>query len=398
VGDTIDLSFFGIPNPQSIYVNGVLMANKSVNRVAFILPKFGLGGAEQVVLQLSNELSLQKIEILCVCFEDLGIVGEKLIDSQFEIISIGSEKSYDLLSLFKLRDVLKKFNPDVISLHSYHVLPYTVVAKLFNLKCDIVFTAHGLLYSGFETKKWINRFFSLFISKLTSVSDDVALRHREYLSWKKPIYTIENGSKVIKIDPLSGLSIRKEFGIPNDSFVFLTIGNLKPEKGIEYLLDAAFLMTKNIHDNYVFLIVGAFQDKKYYEEIIQRRADLNLTEVVLFANYREDVSSFYSCADAFFLSSCSEGLPMVVLEAMSCKLPVVSTSVGGLPKVLSDGAGILVAPRSPDELALAMKSLLNNEDDCRNSLAMAGYEKMVKFYSLERMSRDYLNVFSGLEL
>jgi glycosyltransferase involved in cell wall biosynthesis len=157
-------------------------------------------------------------------------------------------------------------------------------------------------------------------------------------------------------------------------------------------------MKKNIHDNYVFLIVGAFQDKKYYEEITQKRADLNLTEVVLFTNYREDVSSFYSCADAFFLSSCSEGLPMVVLEAMSCKLPVVSTSVGGLPKVLSDGAGILVAPRSPDELALAMKSLLNNEDDCRNSLAMAGYEKMVKFYSLERMSRDYLNVFSGLEL
>jgi len=370
---------------------------KLTKKIAFILPKLGRGGAEQVVAQLANRFSERNGDALCICFEELGLLGENLKDKQFNLVCINSHHSYDVLAVIRLAKVLRLFAPDVISIHSYSVLPYVVLALFFcKKKCPLVFTAHGLLYSGFEARRSLYRKFSRYINKITAVSNQVAIRHKEYLYWENPIEIIENGSKKIIFNHIDGLKLRTEFLIPKDCFVFITVGNIRPEKGIEDLLEAIFVLKKN-SEKIIFkvLIVGASQDNIYYEKMRKLSFDLNIDENIIFVGHRTDISSVYSCANSFILPSRSEGLPMVVLEAMSCKLPVIATKVGGVPQVLQNEAGILVEIQSPENLANAMLIVMENSE-LRTKIGSRGYDRFIENYSVDKMLDGYLCLFNEL--
>lgn len=362
-------------------------------KIAFLISKIGKGGAEQVVIQLSEQLIKYGHDNICICLEEFGTIGEKLKDKNKNIFCISSNKKYDIAALFRLYKLLKSYRPDVLSLHSMHALPYVAIISIL-LNKKIIFTAHGLLYKGFERKKRIYRFFSRFIDVYTSVSSRASEVHRDFMCWGKKIFVIENGSKKINKTEDGRRSIRYKYNIMPDTFLYLVVGNIKREKGFEVLFDSLNELKENRElPNHKILIVGNVQDEVYKKELDSQISFLGLADKVLFAGYHSDCSSFFSGADAFVLSSHSEGLPMGILEAMSCALPVIATSVGGIPKVLSDGAGILVEPNSPLSLASAMADLMLLSDEKRNVFGLKAYQRMVSYYSLDRMTKEYLEAF-----
>jgi glycosyltransferase involved in cell wall biosynthesis len=150
---------------------------------------------------------------------------------------------------------------------------------------------------------------------------------------------------------------RAEFLIGPETFVVITVANLRHEKAYDVLLDAAALTTANGAD-VLFLSVG---QGPLASEMEQRCRRLGLERRFRFLGFRDDVHDLLAAADVFCLASRNEGLPVALMEAYAVGLPVVATRVGGLPEVIEDGrSGLLVPPEDPAALSDAILALLDD--------------------------------------
>jgi len=113
-----------------------------------------------------------------------------------------------------------------------------------------------------------------------------------------------------------------------------------------------------------------------------------------FLGFRSDTTALYSAADVFVLSSRSEGLPMVILESMMAGLPVLATSVGGVPDAVGD-RGLLVEAANPEQLAFAMERILS-EEGLADRLGRRGREHALSTYGVDRMVDDYICCYDAL--
>jgi glycosyltransferase involved in cell wall biosynthesis len=121
-------------------------------------------------------------------------------------------------------------------------------------------------------------------------------------------------------------------------------------------------------------------------------ADLGLSDRFRFLGLCNRVPELLAALDVFILPSVSEGLPMVILEAMAARRPIIATGVGAIPQVLTDEeCGLVVSPSS-SSLAAAM-SRLTRDPDLRERLAHKAYERVRDQYSSERMAQKYVDIF-----
>ena len=130
--------------------------------------------------------------------------------------------------------------------------------------------------------------------------------------------------------------MRAKFGIPKNAAVAITVRRLVYKNGIDTLIESANLAIKK-NPNLVFLVVGKGPDQNGVQARIQ---ELGIEDNFRLAGFvsDQDLPFCYNAADFFVLPSKSgEGLPLVVLEAMACGLPVVATDVGGIKEILDAG-------------------------------------------------------------
>jgi glycosyltransferase involved in cell wall biosynthesis len=142
-----------------------------------------------------------------------------------------------------------------------------------------------------------------------------------------------------------------------------------------------------------FVLVGEVQDHEYYCECQALVHELGLTESLKFVGYVDNVLEWYQRVDIFVLVSQWEGIPLALLEAMSCGLPSICTAVGGIPDILSDtGAGYLVPPNDSDTLASRICELLDNEA-LRKTMGLRASQLVKEKYAIEDMADRILGVY-----
>lgn len=152
-------------------------------------------------------------------------------------------------------------------------------------------------------------------------------------------------------------SVRHELGVDPTTKVIGMVANFRPSKAYPVMLEAAATLAAK-RDDVLFVSVG---QGPLQDEIERRAADLRLGDRFRFLGFRPDATRVMAGFDVFALSSDVEGLPVAVMEAKALGLPIVATSVGGLPGAIRDGIdGLLVPPRRPDELALALTRLADS--------------------------------------
>lgn len=149
--------------------------------------------------------------------------------------------------------------------------------------------------------------------------------------------------------------VRRELGLAEDDVVVGTVANLRAQKGYPDLLEAARrLLGDRLPVRFLAVGQGPIE-----EELRRLHAALGLGDRFRFLGYREDAVHLLAGCDLFVLASRHEGGPLAVLEALAMGLPVVATTVGVVPDVVTDGVeGILVPPRRPDLLADALERLV----------------------------------------
>jgi len=152
---------------------------------------------------------------------------------------------------------------------------------------------------------------------------------------------------------VSRLAARQELGLSPTAFVIGIVARLRPEKNHEMLLEAA---ARLVADNRTVTIC-AIGDGPRGGPLADLAEDLGVADSIVWAGERPDAGRLAAAFDVAVLCSAWEGLPLAALEAMSAGIPVIATSVGGLPELLAGGAGVLVPPDDSDGLADAVAAL-----------------------------------------
>jgi len=365
-------------------------------RIAIILSELRPGGMERVVIHLAKGLSSRGIATMVVCLQNPGELSQELEGTGVQFEALYSVTGKDLRALWRLRTLLRRFCPSVINVHDYVSTPYAVAANWLAYRVPILFTAHGLLYEGFDGLRRRYRFFSRFFSRLTAVSEKVAERHKQYLNWSDHVPIICNGVPAIQRNTQLRDAVRAELGIRPDVLLFLAVGNPRAEKGFEYLIDATAILrdTEGRERDFVVAIAGKLTDSEYCRMLHRRVEERSVQDRFRFIGFRSDTTALYSAADVFVLSSRSEGLPMVILESMMAGLPVIATRVGGVPDAVGD-RGLLVEAANPEQLAFAMGRILS-EEGLADRLGRTGREHALSTYGVDRMVDDYIACYNAL--
>ena len=153
--------------------------------------------------------------------------------------------------------------------------------------------------------------------------------------------------------------VRAELGVEPGQLLFMTVANLRPEKGYQVLLDAA----RTIADRGLPLRIAAVGRGPLDTTLHARHVELALGDRFQFLGQRDDVLELLAGVDAFVLPSLHEGLPVTLMEATSVGLPIVASSVGGIPQILEDEVdALLVPPGDPGALVEAMTRLASDRE------------------------------------
>ncbi|WP_182870597.1 glycosyltransferase [Rhodopirellula sp. JC639] len=370
------------------------VGRRGVQRVAIVLSELRAGGMERVVVHLACGLRDRCVTPRVFCLQSKGPLAADLEATGIEVVEIGSHRSYDLKGVFRLAAELKTFRPDVINVHDYSSLPYAAVSGLSVPRSPIVFTAHGLLYEGFDGKEGRYRLFAKRVRSLTAVSTEVSRRHREFLDWHDGISIVPNGVPSIETSAEIRHGVRQELNIQNDEVVFLAVGNPRPEKAFEDLISAAASVARDSPMRpFSVLIAGTLREDEYCTRL-QRLAMESAVPGLRLLGFRSDVQRLYSAADVLVVSSRSEGLPMVILEAMTAGLPILSTRVGGIPDALPKNCGRLVQAGNPSELANGLNAFLSMPSQELRKMGDRGRGYARQRFSVDAMISRYLDVFA----
>jgi glycosyltransferase involved in cell wall biosynthesis len=223
-----------------------------------------------------------------------------------------------------------------------------------------------------------------------SFAQSAYLYSRDLSKFNRRTYTIHNGINVrafrSEVDEVDREAVRTEWGVDGD-VVYLNIGRYSAEKNQSLLLRT---MADVLGDADAHLFIVGWGDLE--DNLRQMAADLDIADNVTITGRVPTVHEYYAMADVFVLPSVTEGLSVVLLEAMSAGLPIVATDVAGTGEAIVDGTtGYVVSPGSQTELADAMYRL--RDTGLRRRLGKHGYERACEEFSIHETARSYVDIY-----
>ncbi len=365
-------------------------------KILHLISSRGLYGAERVTLDLCKGLKRNGCESIIGVIRNSRNphveVGDEARKNAIDTVIFPCDARLDVGLIFRIRGYAEKSDVRLLHCHGYKSNFYGLLARPKNV--PIVATNHNWLASHWRLRAY-RRFDSLLIryfTRIIAVSEGVKKEMLRYGVPKEKIRVIDNGVDLTRFgDTVSSTAIREEFGIKEGAPVIGTVGNLGPEKGHVYLLQAAKEIVNRVK-SVKFIFVGEGRLRTYLEH---EASEFGIRDHVIFAGFRTDIPSLLSAMDIFVLPSVTEGLPMVLLEAMAAKKAVVATRVGAVSKVVDNESGILVEPRDVAGLQKAILSLLTSREK-RDTYASAGHDTVRTHFSSERMSSEYIALYNEL--
>ena len=370
---------------------------KKEPRVLHLISSSGFLGAENVVLELSKEMTKAGLWVTIGIIENRNNLHMELADRAMEeglkVQIFPCKGRFDSKTIASIRDFIDREQPNIMHSHGYKSNFYAWRA-LSGRKIPWVITNHGKRVGmKLSAYNWLNIIFMKKADKTVAVSQALAAEMMKEGIPSAKILIIDNGIDLQKFtNQTRNNELRKSFGFNGNHKIIGTVASLTEEKGHVYLIEAAQQVLDK-HPECRFLIIGDGGQRQFLEE---KAANLGLNGKALFTGSRKDVPEILSILDAFILPSLKEGLPMALLEAMASKLPVIATSVGAIPNVIEDGInGLLIPPKNSDAISEAINKMLSNGDSAKE-MALKGFEKVRDHYSSKQMAEKYLTVYQEL--
>jgi glycosyltransferase involved in cell wall biosynthesis len=354
-------------------------------------------GAEvQLAILLRSLAKRADLEISAILL-NTGWLADELRDAGIRTHVILEAERNPLSIVRELRECFRRDRIDVLHTHKYKDNILGALASIGRNIPHQVRTIHGAPepFAGVSAFKMslyerldgvVNRW---AVDRLLAVSG--ALKNPLVARFGvDKVACIHNAIDVARIRVTRDLlELREELGLDRRDFVVGTVGRLMPVKGLEVFLRAARII-KDQGTSAKFIIAGEGPLAGPLQALAQQ---YGLARDVRFLGHRRDSHDILGLLDLFVLPSLSEGIPLVLLEALALGRPVVATDVGGIPEVIEHGiSGLLVPAGKPDDLA---KGCLTVMDDSAlaQRLGHAGRKRVEEAFSAEVLAENVANVY-----
>lgn len=240
--------------------------------------------------------------------------------------------------------------------------------------------------------KTMRMFYLMLLDRILTVSDKVKNFFTIKENGFQKAITVYNGIDADIFNPQNVPDdIRNELGLKKENIVIGSIGVIEKDKGHRYLVEALARLKAEGLTNIVCVICGTGPLESDLKEFVYAEG---LDSEVLFLGFRNDIPRVLKIFDIMVMTSLTiEACPMVVLEAMAMKVPIIATKVGGLPELINDGkTGILFPPRDVDALCKAIEYLVKNPG-VRMEMGKKGREKVLRQFTIKENVRKTEEVF-----
>jgi glycosyltransferase involved in cell wall biosynthesis len=342
-------------------------------KVLFLCYDLKDGGSPQVLSGILNHLNRNEFEPVLVTYSDARVfpIPEGITEHTLRVHgggSLGRKLKANLTAVLRLRQVLRLEKPEIaVGMGGMTNWGLILAARLARARMAVIIGEHGagaLEYRKDRVTSFVisllNRFLYPFADRIVAISDGV----REYLVRERnipreKIVTIHNPVDIARIQKLSQEQVDDPWLRDRDKPVVLWVGRIAAVKGLENLIGAFGRVLREIDAR--LIIVGEGSEESTIRDLTRQKG---LEEHVRFAGFQSNPYRYMSRSSVFAFSSLSEGFGMVLVEAMACGLPVVSTDcVAGPYEILENGrCGILVPVGDEGALAQAIVTMLTNAE------------------------------------
>lgn len=301
--------------------------------------------------------------------------------------------------LQNLRRVIAAFQPDVVQVGGGRTVKYGALASLFYPARRWILICRNIGQAGDWVNGWphrlvYRRLVMPRVDGVVSVTQANLEDFRALYQLPAPMTCIPTGIEPDSLRPgRSRAAVRRETNTPPEAPVVLFVGSLSPAKRPDRLLRVVRQAVAHRPDLHLWLI----GDGPLRAELEQQAAALGLAGQVRFLGVRSDVGDYMQAAALLLLTSDSEGIPRVILEAGLMGLPVVSSRVGGIAEfVVSGQTGLLAPPEAEDELAQAVVQLLD-APDARREMGQQAQALIEANYTTAHIARQYLAFYRQVQ-
>jgi len=327
-----------------------------------VFPFHGYGGMERYIYFLSKHLIEQGVEVEIITSPEHkgrtnhveaynGMIYNFITPMVRGARFFGFYRSYHLFNINSAR-YLRKKKFDI--LHCYEITSFPYL--LFKNRATVIFQPFHRGTEPWKAKKMKEKIFNFpmdyplryCMTHADAIASEGEIQTKKFVEFfgidREKIFELHDGVDLSLINSYisEGKVSREDIGLKDDDFVIINVNRIEKEKGVSYLIEALPLIRKEI-ENVRLIMIGKGSDEPRIYSLIHK---YGLQDIVKHFRDVEDslLFNYYSLADIFVTPTIYEGLPLVVLEAMACGLPIIATNTAENPQVVKDGKNGYLVP------------------------------------------------------
>jgi len=333
------------------------------------------GGAEKVLLDASIQFKKNGIiNSQVISFSnELGLLDDYV---KHQIRAIPLKKDSSLKSLFEIFSFTNSFvrseNIDIVHAHMFHAMLIAAMLKIRNPKIKVVFTSHNV-----NLGSRLREFLIFLLKPLRNIDILFSANMKRYFH-KSHNIVIQNA---VNAEEFRGQTDKFE------KFTFLAVGHLREAKNYPFLLECAKELKKSF--DFQVLIAG---EGKLKEELQRRIEKEELEENIFLLGNVENIPKLLQQSHCLVMPSLWEGMPIAILEAGACRLPVIATPVGSIPSVLNDDNAYLV---TLDDFSDSMSDVFHDYPAAQKK-AEQFYDQVIEENTIEKMVKKLEDLYLSL--
>lgn len=288
----------------------------------------------------------------------------------------------NIKSFRMLRKLMDENDYDIIHLHTPigGALGRLAARKSRKKGTRIIYTAHGFhFYKGAPLINWlvyypVERWLSRYTDTLITINQEDYNRAKKFKK-TNAVYIPGVG---IDLEKFNSINIdrdmkREELGIPKESFLITSVGELSKRKNHEVVIEAlGQINNSDIH--YIICGQGDLKDKL---KILS--TELGIKDQVHFLGFRRDITEINMASDLFVFPSYQEGLPVALMEAMAAGLPVVASDIRGNEDLIDQNGGFLISPDNIKDWAKSIGRMYDETKENKYGMGIYNKEQVVKY-------------------
>lgn len=362
--------------------------------ILHLIDTTGPGGAETVFINLLSELVRTQFRNIVVLRGE-GWVADKVRSIGITPVLIDSKGSFNLGYICALRRLLIRERVNLIHAHLLGSNVYGALVALLS-RTPMIATFHGAVDVAARERFLGAKFFliGLGADKIVCVSKrlETELGNRSRLPPAK-LKLIYNGVDPRNYRGKARIDLRRELGLAPGATVVVSIGNIRPAKGYEFLVEAAVRMRDQEPQTH-FVVVG-HQKEALFRQLLHQVAQAPNPPRIHWLGFREDVADILQQADIFLLPSVSEGFSISTVEAMLAGIPVIATCSGGPEEIINNQeTGVLIPVKDASAIVDAIQAL--KSPIRRQSLVEKARLVASEKFSLAAMLKEYRGLYQQL--